>query len=326
MLRYVDLLSRQSPARIVACRAGSCCDRCGMGMGTLALANVMSQMGLGAETSPSAVGPINPLAPKMPQFAPKAKRVIHLFMNGGPSQVDTFDPKPALDEVRRQAAADAIPAAPSARPARPWRRRSSSSKYGQSGIEVSELFPHVAESHRRHLRHPLDARRRAEPRAVAAADELRRGAAWSGPSIGSWVTLRPRQREPEPARLHRRCAPAATRSRNRRTGSPASCPASTRARTSTRSTRELEKLIENIRNDSRLAANEQREQLDLLQQLNDEHQQQRGRTTPQLEARIQSFELAYRMQMEAADAFDVSREPQAHPRHVRRRRPGAADA
>src|SRR5207248_4434153 len=51
-----------------------------------------------SDLAPSA----NPLAPKKPHFAPKAKHVIHLFMNGGPSQVDTFDPKPALDKLHGQ--------------------------------------------------------------------------------------------------------------------------------------------------------------------------------------------------------------------------------
>ena len=140
--------------------------------------------------------------PRPPHFPGKAKRVIHLFMNGGPSHVDTFDPKPMLAKYARQAAAEPEPAAPSARPARPCARRSSSSKYGQSGIEVSELFAHDGRAHRRHLRHPLDARRRAQPRAVADADELRRrpaGAAEHG-LVGH---LRPGHREPEPARLRR---------------------------------------------------------------------------------------------------------------------------
>jgi len=70
----------------------------------------------------------------------------------------------------------------------------------------------------------------------------------------------------------------------------------------------IEKLIENIRN-SRTSLKEQRRQLDLVQQLNAEHQQARQRDE-RLEARIQSFEMAYRMQMEAADAFDVSKEPE----------------
>jgi hypothetical protein len=72
----------------------------------------------------------------------------------------------------------------------------------------------------------------------------------------------------------------------------------------------LEKLIENIRPGA-VTLKSQRHQLDLLRRLNAEHQQEQGRSRdPRLEARIQSFELAYRMQMEAADAFDVSQEPE----------------
>jgi hypothetical protein len=63
--------------------------RCGTGLGMLALAGVCSD---------DAARAADPLSPKSPHFAPKAKHVVHLFMNGGPSQVDTFDPKPALDK------------------------------------------------------------------------------------------------------------------------------------------------------------------------------------------------------------------------------------
>src|SRR4051812_17483100 len=76
--------------------------RCGMGMGALALANIMAQAGLASTVADAAAAgagaPINPLSPKLPQFPGKAKRVIHIFCNGGPSQVDTFDPKPMLDK------------------------------------------------------------------------------------------------------------------------------------------------------------------------------------------------------------------------------------
>src|SRR6187402_3093640 len=70
--------------------------KCGMGMGGLALAQIMSQAGLAATPSIPSIDSINPLAPRRPPLPAKAKRVIHLFMNGGPSQVDTFDPKPSL--------------------------------------------------------------------------------------------------------------------------------------------------------------------------------------------------------------------------------------
>src|SRR5262245_5724455 len=67
--------------------------RCGVGMGLLGLTQLLGESGL---LTPHAKGAVNPLAPKKPHFPAKAKRVIHLFANGGPSQVDTFDPKPSL--------------------------------------------------------------------------------------------------------------------------------------------------------------------------------------------------------------------------------------
>ena len=85
----------------------------------------------------------NPLVPKAPHFRPRAKRIIHLFMNGGPSHVDTFDPKPALQRfagkmlpvpnlaTERKTGA-AFPS--------PYKFR----QYGQSGLPVSEIFPHTA--------------------------------------------------------------------------------------------------------------------------------------------------------------------------------------
>src|SRR3954451_787589 len=78
--------------------------RTGMGFGAMALGGLMAEAGLLAPASARADGaPGSSLAPKAPQFAPRAKRVIHLFMNGGPSQVDTFDPKPALTKYAGEA-------------------------------------------------------------------------------------------------------------------------------------------------------------------------------------------------------------------------------
>src|SRR6266536_3209760 len=73
--------------------------RCGTGIGTIALAGVFSDE---QRAVADASGSSDPLAPKKPHFATKAKHVVHLFMNGGPSQVDTFDPKPALDKYHGQ--------------------------------------------------------------------------------------------------------------------------------------------------------------------------------------------------------------------------------
>src|ERR1700722_20631100 len=117
--------------------------RCGMGMGALGLANLLS--GVGFVDSARADSYVSALLPKNPPLPAKAKRVIHIFANGGPSHVDTFDPKPALEKysgkllpmenlaTERKTGA-AFPS--------PFKFQ----KYGQSGIEVSDLFPHVGEN------------------------------------------------------------------------------------------------------------------------------------------------------------------------------------
>jgi len=118
--------------------------RSGMGMGMLGLAGVMDSAGVLNQAS-AAAGYASPLSSRAPQFAGKAKRVIHLFMNGGPSHVDTFDPKHLL----KKHAGKALPKDFQLRTERPTGAAYPSpfefKKYGQSGIEVSELFKHTAE-------------------------------------------------------------------------------------------------------------------------------------------------------------------------------------
>ncbi|MCC2670273.1 MAG: hypothetical protein K0Q72_2744, partial [Armatimonadetes bacterium] len=117
--------------------------RSGMGMGALALTALMGEAGLATPAQAASAGYSNPLTPKQPHFAPKAKRVIHLFMNGGPSHVDTFDPKPMLDKYHGQPLPTANPRT-ERRTGAAYRSPFKFQKYGQSGIEVSEIFPHVA--------------------------------------------------------------------------------------------------------------------------------------------------------------------------------------
>jgi len=112
--------------------------RCGMGFAALGLAGLLDG------SAGAAVTDMAPLAPKGPHLPARAKRVIHIFANGGASHVDTFDPKPAL-------AANA--GKPLPRNLRTERKTGAAfpspfkfHKHGKSGIEVSELFPHVAES------------------------------------------------------------------------------------------------------------------------------------------------------------------------------------
>src|SRR5687768_1423188 len=85
---WADMEQRLLTRREMLCR-------CGLGFGAMALAGVMGEAGL-LTPSARAAEALNPLAPRKPHFPARAKHVIHLFMNGGPSQVDTFDPKPVL--------------------------------------------------------------------------------------------------------------------------------------------------------------------------------------------------------------------------------------
>ncbi len=116
--------------------------RSGLGFGVMGLAGVLAADERSQPAVPSASGASGALAPKSPHFAGRARQVVHLFMNGGPSQVDTFDPKPLLDKYHGQ---------PLPRCLRTERKTGAAmrspfkfAKYGQSGIEVSELFAKTA--------------------------------------------------------------------------------------------------------------------------------------------------------------------------------------
>src|SRR5690348_5425400 len=113
--------------------------KCGMGMGGLALAQLMSEMNLlsASPAKASDLSSLNPLTVKGSQFPARAKRVIHLFMNGGPSHVDTFDPKPLLEKH----AGKPLPTGNLATERKTGAAFPSPFKFkkcGQSGIEVSE--------------------------------------------------------------------------------------------------------------------------------------------------------------------------------------------
>src|SRR6516162_5475418 len=117
--------------------------RVGIGFGMLGLADLLAPQLAG--TAPAeAINANSPLAPKLPPFPARAKRVIHIFANGGPSHVDTFDPKPALARLNgRPLPMDNL--ATERRTGAAFQSPFQFKKYGQSGIEVSELFPHVGE-------------------------------------------------------------------------------------------------------------------------------------------------------------------------------------
>src|SRR5580693_7480922 len=103
--------------------------RSGMGMGALALGNILAEKGLlgqaaraadGGAAGParSAIAAVNPLLPKASPLEARAKRVVHLFMNGGPSHVDTFDPKPALERYNGKSVPTNLPTERKTAP--PW--------------------------------------------------------------------------------------------------------------------------------------------------------------------------------------------------------------
>ena len=277
--------------------------QCGMGMGALGFASLMAQTGL-LPSEARAGETINPLAPKAPQFPARARRVIHFFLNGGPSHVDTFDPKPALEKyANKPLPTGNLPterktgaAFPS-----PFKFR----KYGRSGIEVSELFPRVAESIDdicviRSMQAEL-------PNHEPSLMLMNCGdAQMSRPSVGSWVTYGLGTENLNLPGFIAMCPGGypIKEAENWRSGF---LPGVYQGTFIDSQHTKLEKLIEYIRNNY-TALKEQRQQLDLLHRLNEEHEQRR-QADSRLEARVQSFELAYRMQMEAADAFDVTQEP-----------------
>ena len=275
----------------------------GMGLGTLGLTALLGETGL-LEKQANASESLNPLTPKPPHFTGKAKRVIHLFMNGGPSHVDTFDPKP---ELTKQAGKQ-LP-----RPNLPTERKTGAAfaspfkfqKYGKSGIEVSELFANTAKHiddicviRSMHADVPnhepsLLLMNCGESRAIR-------------PSMGSWVTYglgSENQNLPGFIAMCPRGYPI-QESQNWQAGF---LPGAYQGTYIDTQFTDLDKLIQNIKN-KYTGKDDQRKQLDLLLQLNEKHKATRP-NDPQLDSRIQSFELAYRMQREAADAFDVSKEP-----------------
>jgi hypothetical protein len=269
-----------------------------MGLAALGLADLMASQGLLAAPAVN-----SPLTPKAPHFAAKAQRVIHIFANGGPSHVDTFDPKPALakyagkplprENLRTERKTGAAFPSPF-----------SFAKHGKSGVEVSELFSHVAKCiddicviRSMHADVPNH-----EPSLMLMnCGEAR----LIRPSLGSWVTYGLGSDNQNLPGFLAMC-PGGYPIQETQNWQSAFLPGAYQGTyIDTRHT-DLDKLVEHVRN-HQLSLTEQRAQLDLLRRLNESHQERRPHD-PQLEARIQSFELAYRMQLDASDAFDLNRE------------------
>jgi len=266
--------------------------RTGTGFGMMALGGLAN-------------GARRPHVPKSPHFAPKAKRVVHLFMNGGPSQVDTFDPKPILTKLHGQPL-----------PQKNFRteRRTGHAmgspyafkRYGQSGLPVSEIFAKTAMA----AADDLCVIRSMKAEVPNHEPSLMLMNCGDGqlprPSFGSWVNYGLGTENENLPGFVVMCPGGypIVATRNWRS---AFLPGAYQGTHLDTKHTDITKLIANIRN-SRLPNVEQRKQLNLVQALNAKHLEERG-ADPQLEARIQAFELAFRMQSEATDAFDINREP-----------------
>jgi Protein of unknown function (DUF1501) len=266
--------------------------RSGIGFGALALADLLQ-----AE-SPT------PLAPKKPHFPAKAKHVVHLFMNGGPSQVDTFDPKPLLDKYHGKP----LPATnlrTERKTGAAMRSPFTFRKRGASGIEVSDLFAETA----RHI-DSMCVIRSMHAEVPNHEPSLMLMNCGDGrlprPSMGAWVTYGLGSENQNLPGFVAMCPGGypIVATQNWRS---AFLPGAYQGTYIDTQHTDVQKLIENIRNNGMTPA-EQRKQLDVVKKLNEMHRETRP-NDPLLEARIESFELAYRMQSEAAAAFDFMREP-----------------
>jgi hypothetical protein len=281
--------------------------RSGTGFGLLGLAGLMTDNSLITGSAGAAPSGSQPLAPKSAHFQPRAKQVVHLFMNGGPSHVDTFDPKPALDRLHGK---------PLPNPNLRTERKTSGAlrspfrfeRYGKSGLEISELFAKTGAAHADDL---------CVIRSMHADVPNHEPSLWlmncgegrmPRPSVGSWVTYGLGSENQNLPGFIVMCPGGlpVTGALNWRSSF---LPGAYQGTYIDSQHTDVQKLVENIRNNSS-TLEEQRRQLDLVRKLNEKHLAARD-ADPLLEARIQSFELAFRMQSEATDAFDVAREPQA---------------
>jgi hypothetical protein len=268
--------------------------RSGVGFGMLGLAGLLGQ-------SRAALG--DEAVARGPHFAPKAKRIIHFFLNGGPSHVDTFDPKPALTKYTGQALPKTFITERKTGAAfgSPFKFQ----KYGQSGIEVSELFAKTAQ----HIDNIAVVRSmfaqvpNHEPSLMLmnCGDSIQ-----ARPSLGSWLMYGLGTANQNLPGFVAMC-PGGQPIKSAENWQSAFLPGAMQGTYVDSQHTAVDKLIENIRS-PHASPETQRKQLDLLRTLNEAHRQQR--LDPRLEARIESFELAFRMQTEAAEAFDISREPQ----------------
>jgi hypothetical protein len=282
--------------------------RAGGGFGAIALAALLAEEGLLGADAHSHSAALNPLAPRPPHFPARAQRVISLFMSGGPSHLETFDPKPELQRLHGQK----LP--PSFGPVKTRRAvdknrllgtKRTFKKHGRSGIEVSDLFPHVAgcvddlcilrSCKGDSVTHP-------ESVYLMNTGFIRMGR----PSLGSWLAygLGTENQNmpafvvlPDPAGWVKGGAPA---------WGNGFLPAAYQGTVIHGGTSP----ILHLETPREIGAAQQRRTLDLINRLNREHLKERSEDS-ELAARIAAYELAFRMQMHAPQVVDISGETAA---------------
>ena len=240
-----------------------------------------------------------------PHHTPKAKQVIFLFLNGGPSQVDTFDPKPNLAKYHGQPMPGDYPKAKQERGTlmqSPFKFQ----RYGQSGLEISELFAKTAQHADdlcviRSMHTDLPA----HPQAIL---QMNSGRIIPGfPSWGSWITYGLGSENKNLPGFITLCA--GMPDVGAQLWSSAFLPSVHQGTYVPVDESDPEKMIQHLRNRGG-TTEDQRKRVELWEKLNRMQLAQAG-PDAQLEGRIQSMEVAYRMQSEAMDAFDVAKEPLA---------------
>lgn len=269
-------------------------NRVGLGLGALSLASVIDPLSAFAGPASAAPGG-NLLLPHAPHFPAKAKAVIHIFAQGAPSHVDTWDPKPALSAMNNKTLPGGGVAMGS-----PFAFK----KYGRSGIEISEVFAKTA-AHADDLAVIRSMWTDIPAHDVATVFMNTGSLRISKPSLGSWIIYglgTENQNLPGFISLRSGGLPIGGAANYQAAFLPGVYQGSsinTQAGT-------VDQMIQNIRN-SYLPASEQRRQLDFVNQLNTLHSYNIQREAA-LETRLQSYETAFRMQTEATDAFDIRKE------------------
>jgi len=275
--------------------------QCGVGLGSIALASLMKQQGVLASVMPKSV---NPLEPKLPHFQSKAKRVIYLFMGGAPSQLDLFDYKPTLVKFNGKPVPQEVVKGQKYAFIRPdaalYASEFKFAKHGQCGAELSEALPHLAnvvDDIAIVKSMTTDAFNHAPGQVLMQTGSTQFGR----PCFGSWVLYGlGSETENLPGFVVLNSANGLSGGASlygsgflptvyqgvpfRKTGDP----------------------VLFLSNPAGINEKMQRQTLDLIKELNQQHLGVTG--DPEIATRINSFEMAYRMQSSAPELTDISKE------------------